>query len=280
MPTDTTGTTDVARDVAGMVRQRRLIWAAAVLTAVLLAFSGAPDRTGAAQSGTDDATQQETTSSPDSGSGADETPDTAGVVEGSAIETAGRAGGPVARPDAYTVAQDTTRQVQAPGVLRNDSKGRPIIARFVLGVEYGELTLGKKGGFSYTPDPNFRGVDYFKYKACLRSSPSRCSKAVAVKLTVSGDAPVANSDSFVARKNHRKVIKAPGVLRNDTDANGDEIRVISYTQPGRGGVVVGGGGYVRFVPDRNFTGQTSFRYYVGDGTGLRDSAVATFRVRR
>lgn len=187
---------------------------------------------------------------------------------------------PVARADEYTVAQDKTRVVTAPGVLRNDSKRRPLLAKFVLGVEYGQLTLGKKGGFSYTPDENFRGTDYFKYRACERAHPSRCSRAVAVKLTVQGDAPVAIADSYKARKNHSKTISAPGVLKNDTDANADELRVISYTQPRRGGVIVGTGGRVRFIPDRNFTGKTSFTYWIGDATGLRDSAVVTFRVLR
>lgn len=186
---------------------------------------------------------------------------------------------PTARADAYTVSQDTTRSVKAPGVLRNDSKRRPLIAKFVLGVEYGKLSLNKGGGFSYTPDANFRGTDYFKYKACERAHPSRCSRAVGVKLTVSGSAPVARPDSFKARKNHAKVVRSPGIIKNDTDANGDPVRVISYSQPRRGGVVVGNGGYVRFVPDRNFTGKTSFRYWIGDGTGLRDSSLVTFRVR-
>ncbi len=186
---------------------------------------------------------------------------------------------PTARADAYTVTQDQPRHVTAPGVLRNDSKRRPLIAKFVLGVEYGKLGLNKGGGFVYTPDPNFRGTDYFKYKACERAHPSRCSRAVGVTLTVSGAAPVARPDSYTARKNHAKTIAAPGLLKNDTDANADQLRVISYTQPRRGGVVVGTGGNVRFVPDRNFTGRTSFRYWVGDGTGLRGSAIATFRVR-
>ncbi len=73
---------------------------------------------------------------------------------------------PVARSDSYTVSQDTTRYVRAPGVLSNDSKRRPLNARFVLGVEYGHLELRPGGAFVYTTDANFRGTDYFKYRAC------------------------------------------------------------------------------------------------------------------
>ena len=240
-----------------------------LLTLVLLLLLAVP----AAPSG---AQQTSPEASPGTSPGTSEEASTADT-----LEARGNLGPlPVARADSYSVVQDKTRTVSRPGVLRNDSKKRPLVARFVLGVEYGELSLGKGGGFTYNPDENFRGVDYFKYHACERAHPSRCSKAVVVKLTVSGDAPVANNDAFDAKKNHRKVIRAPGVLKNDTDANGDELRVISYTQPRRGGVVVGNGGYVRFTPDKNFTGNTSFTYYIGDGTDLRDSAVVTFRVRR
>ncbi len=187
---------------------------------------------------------------------------------------------PTARADAYNVAQDKTRVVKAPGVLANDSRRRPVVVKFVLGVEYGKLSLGESGGFSYTPDPNFRGVDYFKYRICEKRYPSRCSSAAAVKLTVQGAAPVARDDTILAKKNHTKTVEAPGVKRNDYDPNGDATSVISYTQPRRGGVIVYSGGGLRFRPDRNFTGRTAFTYWIGDGTGLRDSARVTFRVRR
>ena len=186
---------------------------------------------------------------------------------------------PVARADAYNVSQDKARVVKAPGVLANDSKRRAVFAKFVLGVEYGKLSLNKYGGFSYTPDANFRGTDYFKYRICERRYPSRCSAAAAVKLTVQGAAPVARDDTILAKKNHTKTVESPGVKRNDYDPNGDTTRVISYTQPRRGGVIVGTAGNLRFRPDRNFTGRTSFRYWIGDGTGLRASARVTFRVR-
>ena len=117
---------------------------------------------------------------------------------------------PTARADAYNVAQDKTRVVKAPGVLANDSRRRPVVVKFVLGVEYGKLSLGKRGGFSYAPNPNFRGVDYFKYRICERRYPSRCSSAVAVKLTVRGSAPVARDDAILAKKNHTKTVEAPG----------------------------------------------------------------------
>ncbi len=186
---------------------------------------------------------------------------------------------PVARADYYSVAQDKTRVVPAPGVKANDSRRRQVNVLFILGPEYGILSLYKRGGFTYTPDENFRGTDYFKYRICERRYPTRCSAATAVKLTVRGAAPVARDDAFRAPKNHTMWFKAPGVTRNDYDPNGDPTRVISYTQPPRGGVIAGTAGNFRFRPNRNFTGKTGFTYWIGDGTSLRDSARVLMHVR-
>ncbi len=288
---------------------------------------------------------------------------------------------PVARDDSYAVGEDKTLWVKAPGVLMNDSDPDrdAMIARFVLGAEYGSFKLNTSGAFVYDPRPNFRGVDYAKYRACERAHPARCSRAVLIKITVksSNDAPAANNDalqatedttlnvaapgilkndtdpdgqklsvaggaaldapdhgrldlnadgslsyrpnpnfrgtdsftyaatdgaardtatvtinvagtsdrpaaradSFIVRKNTLKRVPSPGVLRNDTDADGDRLQVISYTQPARGGVTVYSYGGFVFKPDRNFRGPTSFRYWIGDGTGGRHSALVTMRVR-
>ncbi len=210
------------------------------------------------------------------------------AADGSSEISAARRGGsesmPVARSDAYTLREDGAISVKAPGVLRNDSDrdSKRLIARKVLGVEFGELSLNKGGGFSYKPRANYRGVDWFKYRACEAAHPNHCSKAVAVKLTVSSvsDAPVARPDLVDVHRNHKKVVKAPGVLRNDSDADGNRLAVISFKQPRHGSVSMGSSGGFVFKPDRNYTGRTNWRYWVGDGTGGRASALATARVHR
>jgi hypothetical protein len=74
---------------------------------------------------------------------------------------------PVATNDAFTVAQDTTLTVPAPGVLANDTDvvGNPLTATLGSSVSHGTLTLNTNGAFTYTPSAGFRGSDSFTYRA-------------------------------------------------------------------------------------------------------------------
>ena len=74
---------------------------------------------------------------------------------------------PVAVDDAYTVDQDTTLNVSAPGVLGNDTDGDgdTLTAILVSGPSNGTLTLNSNGSFVYTPTTGFTGTDTFTYKA-------------------------------------------------------------------------------------------------------------------
>ncbi|MEJ7585911.1 MAG: Ig-like domain-containing protein [Acidimicrobiales bacterium] len=55
----------------------------------------------------------------------------------------------------------------APGVLVNDADpaGGPLVAVLVNGPAHGSLRLDANGGFTYTPDADFTGVDRFSYVA-------------------------------------------------------------------------------------------------------------------
>jgi VCBS repeat-containing protein len=72
---------------------------------------------------------------------------------------------PVAVDDAYSVAEDTTLNVAAPGVLGNDSDtdGDPLTAALLSNVSHGSLNLNSNGSFTYTPDTSFSGIDSFEY---------------------------------------------------------------------------------------------------------------------
>lgn len=74
---------------------------------------------------------------------------------------------PVAAGESYTIDQDTTLSVSAPGVLANDSDidGDALHAVLVANVAHGTLALNANGGFSYTPAASFTGTDSFTYQA-------------------------------------------------------------------------------------------------------------------
>src|SRR5207247_2053911 len=74
---------------------------------------------------------------------------------------------PVANNDAYSVNEDATLTVAAPGVLGNDTDpdGDALTATLVTSTTNGSLTLNANGSFTYVPASNFIGSDGFTYRA-------------------------------------------------------------------------------------------------------------------
>jgi VCBS repeat-containing protein len=74
---------------------------------------------------------------------------------------------PVARNDSYSVDEDRTLTVDAPGVLANDTdvEGASLQAILVSNPTHGDVTLNTNGSFIYTPDANYQGTDTFTYRA-------------------------------------------------------------------------------------------------------------------
>ena len=98
---------------------------------------------------------------------------------------------PVAVADSFSTVQQVPLTVPAPGVLANDSdpQADPISAILVSGPANGVLEgagLGADGGFVYTPNPSFSGVDTFTYKV---TDALLDSETVTVSITVTPGLP-------------------------------------------------------------------------------------------
>ena len=105
--------------------------------------------------------------------------------------------------DAYTIAEDTTLTVAAPGVLGNDTDadGDPLTAVLVRAQPTAPLTLNADGSFTYTPTANYNGPDSFTYQAndgTLDSQPA----TVTITVTAVNDAPVAGRRRLHHRRGH------------------------------------------------------------------------------
>src|SRR5205823_5209125 len=129
---------------------------------------------------------------------------------------------PVAGNDAYSVNEDTTLLISAPGVLANDTdvEGDRSKASRVGGPAHGSLTLNADGSFRYLGATNFNGADSFTYKA---NDGKADSSPAPVRITVVSvnDPPVAGNDAYSVNEDLALLIAAPGVLANDTDVEGD-----------------------------------------------------------
>ncbi|HVF75256.1 MAG TPA: Ig-like domain-containing protein [Acidimicrobiales bacterium] len=186
---------------------------------------------------------------------------------------------PVATNDSYATDEDVTRNVVAPGVLANDTDadGDALTAVLVNGPANGTLTLNADGSFSYTPNPNFNGADTFTYKA---NDGGLDSNIATVTITVNpiADAPVAVDDGpYAGVQNTNLTVAAPGVLANDTDADGQALTAGNASDPANGTVTLNPDGSFTYAPGTFFTGTDTFTYDVSDGTAT-DSGTVTINV--
>lgn len=74
---------------------------------------------------------------------------------------------PLTTTDAYSIPENTTLNVAAPGVLANDfdQEINQLFAVLVSSTSHGDLTLQGDGSLIYIPAPNYVGSDSFTYRA-------------------------------------------------------------------------------------------------------------------
>ena len=180
---------------------------------------------------------------------------------------------PVANDDDYSVNEDTTLTVSAPGVLSNDTdvENNPLTAVLITGVSHGTLSLNSNGGFQYTPDGNYYGTDTFTYQAYDGNS---YSNTATVTITIIGvnDPPVANNDYYTTDEDTTLNVPAPGILTNDTDPENDLLTAVLVGGVSHGNLIFYGNGSFKYTPNNGFVGSDSFTYRAYDGTVVSNIA--------
>jgi hypothetical protein len=186
---------------------------------------------------------------------------------------------PVAVDDNYSTAKNVQLDILAPGVLGNDSDpdGDPLIAIPNTDPSNGTLTLNADGSFTYTPNNGFQGTDSFTYVAYDGFAPSNLAT---VNIDVINTAPVAGDDSYVTDKNVQLVVTAPGVLGNDSDADGDALFAILVTNPTNGTLSFNDDGSFTYTPNTDYVGPDSFTYFAKDGLDSSNTATVNLTVNQ
>jgi VCBS repeat-containing protein len=186
---------------------------------------------------------------------------------------------PEGADDAYSVDEDTTLTVDAAtGVLANDTDvdGDTLTAALVSGPANGTLTLNADGSFEYTPNANFNGTDTFNYSVSDGTTTVEATATITVNAV--NDLPEAVNDEYSTDEDTALTIAAPGVLGNDTDADGDALTVSIVNQPEHGTVTLNADGSFVYTPEADFHGVDGFSYVASDGTGTSEAASVTINV--
>jgi uncharacterized lipoprotein NlpE involved in copper resistance len=181
-------------------------------------------------------------------------------------------GSPTPAPDSYSVHAGTVLTIPAPGLLANDTdpNGDPLTAFQFFQPANGTVALTADGSFSYTPNAGFVGLDSFDYVVTDGAN----SGLATVTIDVTNAAPLAGDDSYSVQEGNTLTIAAPGLLANDSDADGDAVSAFQFFQPANGTVALTADGSFSYTPNAGFTGTDSFEYLITDGTATDSGTVS------
>src|SRR5207247_1673108 len=126
------------------------------------------------------------------------------------------------------------------------------------------------------------------------SSPA----TVRITVTATQDTPMAADDAYTTAEDTALTVAAPGVLGNDSDADGDPLSAVLGSGPSHGAVRLNAAGSVThppapnphgplavnadgsfpYPPAANFNGSDAFTYHASDGTLASNPATVTLTV--
>ncbi len=186
---------------------------------------------------------------------------------------------PVANDDSYSTAEDTPLNIASPGVLDNDNDpdGDPMTASPVNDPDHGVAVLATNGSFTYTPAADYSGPDTLSYVADDGQQSSTVT-LVNIDVTPVNDAPVAGSDSYFTPIDTQLNVSAPGVLDNDSDADGDTLTATPVALPQHGSVNLDPDGSFVFTPAAGYYGPDAFTYRAEDASSQSLETVVSLTI--
>jgi hypothetical protein len=93
-----------------------------------------------------------------------------------------------------------------------------------------------------------------------------------------GTTPVARDDNYTTPVNKNLVIGGPGLLDNDSDADGNPLAASLVNGAQHGSVNIAGNGAFTYIPTTNYTGPDQFTYKACDPSGKCDGATVFINV--
>ncbi|EPR7486064.1 tandem-95 repeat protein, partial [Vibrio alginolyticus] len=174
--------------------------------------------------------------------------------------------------DRATVVEDTPTIINVLGNDTFEGDDKVVSLDTNNGPANGTVSVNPDGSVTYTPNDNFHGADSFTY--IVTSGGVSESTTVNVDVTPVNDAPVAKDDAATTQEDTAVTID---VLPNDTDIDGDTLRIDSASVPSDQGTVEIVDGKLVFTPAENFHGDAEITYTVTDGS-LTDQATVNVTV--
>jgi Bacterial Ig domain/Cadherin-like domain/PKD domain/Metallo-peptidase family M12B Reprolysin-like len=176
---------------------------------------------------------------------------------------------PVLQNDTATT---KTRTAVLIGVLANDydPDWNKLTVKSVTQPSGGSAVINRSESVTFTPAQNYAGTTSFQY---VVSDGTGLESTATVTVTVTNAAPTPRNEILSAPEDTAIGYSAWNLLANDTDPDGDELRIISIEQPANGTFTVAPDfGQFSYKGKLNWNGMDNFYYTVSDPFG------ATYRL--
>ena len=164
----------------------------------------------------------------------------------------------------------------APNAKDIDDNLNPNSFTLIDNPQNGTIIMQPNGTYTYTPKPNFNGIDSVHYRVC--DSTKACTSAtIIINVNPVNDAPTLSN----ATPSVQEDVPATGsVLPNsfDIDGNLNPNSFVLTDNPKNGTMTMSPNGTYTYTPKPNFNGTDSVHYQVCDFTGLCTTATIIFTV--
>ena len=175
----------------------------------------------------------------------------------------------MAADDTVTGNEDTSIIGQA---TATDDDGDAITFSKATDPANGTVSVASGGSFTYTPTPNFNGVDSFEVSADDGNGGLGLA-TITLNVLPQNDDPVAADLSVSGNENASIAGQVTA-----TDVDGDTVTYAKGSDPTDGSVTVNPDGSFSYVPNAGFSGFDSFIVIADDGNGGTDTATVSITV--
>jgi len=162
----------------------------------------------------------------------------------------------------------------------------PLSVSIVDSPQHGITTILTNGNIIYTPNPGFSGKETYIYRVCVENEPLNCDTSLQIVNVIDistrmGNLTLVEDDYFTTMQ---ETTISGNVKLNDLDPEGD-TQIINAAGTILTPIIIPGGKYYinnsgdfTFIPDKGFSGPTSFVYTSCDDNVLSVCAQATVHI--
>ncbi|MEJ3959851.1 Ig-like domain-containing protein [Brachymonas sp. G13] len=178
---------------------------------------------------------------------------------------------PIADDLYQSLDEDTVLEGKLPAAT--DADGDAITYVLAFPAIYGMTTVNTDGSYSYTPDANYYGSDYFGYSVD-DGQGGISTYSVSLSINPLNDAPTSSSDVQSVDQNGYLHGYLPPV--EDIDSASPIYSIVN--QPGNGVASIYYDGSFSYIPNSGFQGIDSFDFMVTDEQGAKNTYTLTIHV--